>query len=251
MKMEIAKQVLIIFFLSGSLVITGTAISLSQQLEYFEEFIERLKLAKGHSVADEIISEALYIFSIGTNDFILNYFALPIRRAQYTTLEYVAYLIGLADAAVRDAYRLGARKIGFTGLGPFGCIPAERTLNLDETGGCNEEYNQVAMRFNAELQDAVRKLNRGLAGAQVVYADTYSVLSTIVANPSDYGFDENVAQGCCGTGRIETSVLCGLEEPLTCQDPNKYLFFDSAHPSERACKIIANDILNSALRVFL
>lgn len=160
---------------------------MSQQLEYFEEYISRLKLAKGDPVADEIISEALYIFSIGTNDFILNYFVLPLRRAQYTPPEYVAYLIGLAGAAVRDAYHLGARKIGFTGLGPFGCIPAERALNLDEPGGCNEEYNQVAMLFNAELQDAVRKLNGDLAGAQVVYADTYSVMSAIVANPSDYG----------------------------------------------------------------
>ncbi|CAN6210220.1 unnamed protein product [Urochloa humidicola] len=227
------------------------AISLSQQLEYFKEYTERLKLAKGESVANKIIAEALFIFSIGTNDFILNYFVLPLRCARYTTPEYVAYLIGLADAAVRDAYHLGARKIVFTGLVPFGCIPAERTLNLDEPGSCNEEYNQWARRFNAELQDAVRKLNGDLVGAHMVYADTYSVLSAIVANPSHYGFDENVAQGCCGTGHIETAVFCGLGEPLTCQDPNKYLFFDSAHPSERACKIIANEIMNTALRVFL
>jgi phospholipase/lecithinase/hemolysin len=228
-----------------------TAISLSQQLDYFKEYIQRLKLAKGESVANEIIAEALYVFSIGTNDFTLNYLVLPLRRAQYTTLEFVTYLIGLADAAVRDAYHLGARKIEFTGLGPFGCLPAVRTLNLDEPGCCNKEYNQLAMSFNAELQDAVRKLNGDLVGAHVVYADTYNVLSAIITNPSDYGFEENVAQGCCGTGRIETSVFCGLGEPLTCPDPNKYLFFDSAHPSERACKIIADEIINTALLVFL
>ncbi|RLM86130.1 GDSL esterase/lipase [Panicum miliaceum] len=143
------------------------AISLSQQLDYFKEYIQRLKLAKGESVANEIIAEALYVFSIGTNNFILNYLVLPLRRAQYTTLEYVAYLIGLADAAVRDAYHLGARKIEFTGLGPFGCIPAVRTLNLDEPGCCNKDYNQLAIRFNTELQDAVRKLNGDLVGAHV------------------------------------------------------------------------------------
>jgi phospholipase/lecithinase/hemolysin len=43
------------------------------------------------------------------------------------------------------------------------------------------------MRFNAELQDAVTKLNGDLAGVLVVYVDIYSVLSDIVANPSDYG----------------------------------------------------------------
>lgn len=160
---------------------------MSQQLEYFKEYKARLKVAKGESVANEIIAEALYIFSIGTNDFILNYFALPLRPAQYTAPEYVSYLISLAEAAVRDAYDLGARKIEFTGLAPFGCVPFSRTLNRRKPGECNDEYNQLAMRFNAQLQEAVRKLNGTLAGAHVVYLDTYSVLSDIVTNPSDYG----------------------------------------------------------------
>ncbi|OEL18000.1 GDSL esterase/lipase, partial [Dichanthelium oligosanthes] len=227
-----------------------SVIPLSQQLEYFKEYKERLKLAKGESMANEIIAEALYIFSIGTNDFIVNYFALPLRPAQYTPPEYVSYLIGLADAAVREAYDHGARKIDFTGLAPFGCIPSARTLNHGEPGECNEEYNQLAMRFNAELQETLSKLDGHLAGARLVYAETYSVLSAIVANPLNYGF-ENVVQGCCGTGLIETSVLCGLDESLTCKDADKYVFFDSVHPSQRTYRILADHILNTALRVFL
>uniref|UniRef100_A0A0A9BGF3 Uncharacterized protein n=1 Tax=Arundo donax TaxID=35708 RepID=A0A0A9BGF3_ARUDO len=228
----------------------ASVIPLSQQLEYFKGYTEKLRLAKGESVANEIITEALYIFSIGTNDFIVNYFVLPIRPAQYTAPEYVTYLVGLADDAVRAAYDLGARKIEFTGLAPFGCMPSARTLNREEPGECNEEYNQVAMRFNAELKEAIGKLNDDLAGAHVVYAETYSVVAAIVADPSDYGF-ENVAQGCCGTGLIETSVLCGMDQALTCQDANKYVFFDSVHPSEATYKIVAEEILNNALQIFL
>lgn len=227
-----------------------SVIPMSQQLEYFSEYKARLKVAKGESAANEIIAEALYIFSIGTNDFIVNYLTFPLRRAQFTPPEYVAYLVGLAEAAVRDAYGLGARKMEFTGLAPFGCIPAARTLNYDDPDECNEEYNRLAVRFNAALQEALRRLNAELVGARVVYAETYSVLSDIVANPSDYGF-ENVAQGCCGTGLIETSVLCGLDEPLTCEDADKYVFFDSVHPSEQTYRILADHILNTALRVFL
>ncbi|XP_062193307.1 GDSL esterase/lipase At4g26790-like [Phragmites australis] len=227
-----------------------SVIPLNQQLEYFAEYKEKLKLAKGESLANEIIAEALYIFSIGTNDFIVNYLVLPLRPAHYTAPEYVTYLVGLADEAVRHAYDLGARKMELTGLAPFGCIPSARTLNHDEPGECNEEYNQLAMRFNAELKEAVRKLNDDLASAQVVYAETYSVVAAIVANPSDYGF-ENVAQGCCGTGLIETSVLCGMDQALTCQDANKYVFFDSVHPSEATYRILADEILNNALRIFL
>ncbi|XP_066378510.1 GDSL esterase/lipase At2g42990-like [Miscanthus floridulus] len=228
----------------------ASVIPLSQQLEYFREYKATLQLAKGESAANDIIAEAVYIFSIGTNDFIVNYFTVPLRRAQYTPAEYVAYLVGLAEAAVRDAYGLGARKMEFTGLAPFGCIPAARTLNRDEPGECNEEYNRLAEMFNAGLQEVVRRLDGELAGARVVFAETYSVVSDIVANPSDYGF-ENVEQGCCGTGLIETSVMCGLDEPFTCQDADKYVFFDSVHPSEQTYRILADHILNTALRVFL
>lgn len=164
-----------------------SVISISQQLEYFREYKARLQLAKGESIANDIIAEALYIFSIGTNDFIVNYFVVPLRQAQYTPPEYVAYLVGLAEAAVRDAYGLGARKMEFTGLAPFGCIPAARTLNNDEPGECNEEYNRLAVRFNDGLQEVLTRLNGELAGARIVYAETYSVVADIVANPSDYG----------------------------------------------------------------
>jgi hypothetical protein len=162
-----------------------SVIPLSQQLEYFREYKARLQLAKGESAANDIIAEAVYIFSIGTNDFIVNYFTVPLRQAQYTPPEYAAYLIGLAEAAVRDAYGLGARKMEFTGLAPFGCIPAARTLNRDEPGKCNEQV--VLLVALAGLQEVVRRLDGELAGARVVFAETYSVLSDIIANPSDYG----------------------------------------------------------------
>ncbi|KAL6839007.1 hypothetical protein ACP4OV_031167 [Aristida adscensionis] len=228
------------------------AIPFGQQLEYFKEYKERLKLSKGESMANEIITEALYIFSIGNNDIGVNYFLLPIRRSQFTPAEYVTYLIGLADAAARALYELGARKILLTGILPVGCVPAMRTLNLKEPGECDQEFNQFAMRYNTELQELASKLNNELAGVVVVYADQlYSVVSTIVATPLEYGF-ENVAQDCCGTGLIELSVLCALDEPLTCQDDAKYVFFDSVHPSERIYEIlVANEILKTALQVFM
>ncbi|EAZ43832.1 hypothetical protein OsJ_28450 [Oryza sativa Japonica Group] len=164
-----------------------SVIPLSQQLEYFKEYIEKLKQAKGEDVANEIITEALYVFSIGTNDFIINYFNLPLRRAVYTTAEYTAYLVGEAAAAVRDTHELGAHKIIFAGLAPIGCLPSARTLNHDAPGECNEEHSQVAVAFNTALTEAIGKLNDELTGLRVVYSDTYSVLSAILSNPSYYG----------------------------------------------------------------
>lgn len=38
-------------------------------------------------------------------------------------------------------------------------------------------------------------------------------------------------KGCCGTGKLEVSVLCN---PLsaTCPDNSEYIFWDSYHPTE-------------------
>ncbi|CAM0950712.1 unnamed protein product [Alopecurus aequalis] len=229
----------------------ASVISLNQQLEYFKEYKERLKLAKGEAVADKIIAEAVYVFSIGTNDFMVNYYLMPLRPAQYTPEEYVDYLVGLAEATVRDIYELGARKVIFSGIPPFGCVPAMRTMNHDAPGECNEEYNRVALRYNAEIQAAIGRLDGELgAGAQVVYSNVYDVPYNIIANPSEYGF-ENVVQGCCGTGAIETSVLCGMDAAFTCQDADTYVFFDSVHPSQRTYKILADEVIRTALQVFM
>ncbi|KAM0857076.1 hypothetical protein ACQ4PT_048713 [Festuca glaucescens] len=229
----------------------ASVIPLSQQLEYFKEYKERLKLAKGDALADEIIAEALYVFSIGTNDFMVNYFFMPLRPAEYTPEEYVAYLVGLAEAAVRDVHELGARKVIFGGIPPFGCVPAMRTLNHDAPGECNEEYNRVALRYNAEIQAAMGRLDGELGGGtRVVYADVYDVPYDIIANPSEYGF-ENVVQGCCGTGVIETTVLCAMDAAFTCEDADKYVFFDSVHPSQRTYRILADEVIRSSLQLFL
>jgi phospholipase/lecithinase/hemolysin len=164
-----------------------SVITLDEQLAYFKEYTDRLKIAKGEAAAEEIISEALYIWSIGTNDFIENYYNLPERRMQYTVGEYEAYLLGLAEAAIRRVHTLGGRKMDFTGLTPMGCLPAERIGNRDNPGECNEQYNAVARTFNAKLQELVLKLNKELLGLQLVFADTYQLLANVVNRPADYG----------------------------------------------------------------
>ncbi|KAL6598079.1 hypothetical protein ACP70R_046500 [Stipagrostis hirtigluma subsp. patula] len=127
-----------------------SAISLRHQLELFKMYKEKLKLAKGETLTNQIITEALYYFSIGNNDIGINYSALPVRRAQFTPAQYAAYLVGLARAAIHDVYDLGARKVVLVGLLPLGCLPAQRTLNHDKPGECDERQNQFARVFNDE-----------------------------------------------------------------------------------------------------
>jgi len=222
-----------------------SAVTLTQQIEHFKEYKEKLRRGLGGAAADHIVASSLYLFSVGGSDFLGNYLLFPIRRGRFTLLEYEAYLVGAAEAAVRAVYALGAQRVRLPGLPPLGCLPLQRTVNLAAPGDCNRWHNMVARRFNRGLRAMASRLSRELPGAQVVYVDVYRLLADVIARPWAYGF-ENSVRGCCGTGYFETGVLCSLDNALTCEDADKYVFFDAVHPSQRAYKIIADAIVHAA-----
>ncbi|WRX10686.1 GDSL lipase/esterase - like 10 [Theobroma cacao] len=142
-----------------------------------------------------IISEALYLISIGTNDFLENYYALPEIQSQFTVQEYEDFLIGIAENFVRQIYGLGARKMSLTGLPPIGCLPVQRATNFEDPLNCVEERNKVALEFNGKLKLLVAKLDEDLPGLKDLRFQKKGV----------------VAQGCsrrlfCAIGIIHSRV---------------------------------------------
>ena len=55
------------------------------------------------------------------------------------------------------------------------------------------------------------------------------------------GFDQTNI-GCCGTGLVEAGPLCNKITP-TCEDPSKFMFWDSIHPSEATYKFVTESLL--------
>lgn len=62
---------------------------------------------------------------------------------------------------------------------------------------------------------------------------------------------ENAAVACCATGTFEMSYMCDRYNPFTCTDANKYVFWDSFHPSEKTNNIIASYVVKNCLAEFL
>ncbi|KAF2284855.1 hypothetical protein GH714_031301 [Hevea brasiliensis] len=159
-----------------------------KQLEYYKDYQRRLKGYLGENKASQTISEALYLISIGTNDFVENYYAFPGgRSSEYSISQYQIFLAGIAESFVRKLYGLGARKISLGGLPPMGCMPLERTTNMMNGNECVESYNIVAMDFNGKLYNLVNKLNKELPGVQLIFSNPYYVFLHIIRNPASYG----------------------------------------------------------------
>ncbi|XP_020687782.1 GDSL esterase/lipase At2g04570 [Dendrobium catenatum] len=229
----------------------ASVIPLWKELEYFKDYIGKLKGFQGEAKARETIGEGLYIISIGTNDFLENYFAVPVRSSALTVKEYQSFLIGIAKWFVNEIYALGARKIDLTGLPPMGCLPLERSINsrLFQFDECNQEYNRVAREFNVELQKLVEKLSMERPDLRLVYGNIYDFFDTVVKSPSSYGF-EVAKVGCCGaSGLMELGYLCKI--PLTCKNADKYVFWDAIHPTQKMNKLLADYIVNTTLARFM
>ncbi|KAI3755895.1 hypothetical protein L1987_55704 [Smallanthus sonchifolius] len=218
-----------------------------KELEYFKEYKNKMRIQFGAAKATKLLSEALYLISLGTNDFLENYYALPLRSTVYSIEEYENFLLVKANNFIIDLYNLGARKISIAGLPPMGCLPYERTKHYFI---CIQKYNLVASEFNVKLQQLVRKLNQDLGGIQLVYSDIYDILLDIIKNPHSFGFEVG-ERACCATGRYEMSYMCNKFNPFTCDIANKYVFWDSIHPSEKTNFIVAEHTFKTTLARFL
>ncbi|CAN6238067.1 unnamed protein product [Urochloa humidicola] len=228
-------------------------IPLWKQLEMFREYKARLAAHLGAAEAHAVVSGAVYAISIGTNDFIENYFALTTTRfLEFTVAEYTEYLVGLARAFLAELYALGARRIGFTGLAAMGCLPLERARLAAIGGGCEEGYNAAARGFNAAVAAMVAELGGELPGADVRVAELYGFFEGVVRDPAAHGF-ARADVGCCGTGTYEMGYPCGAWAAVpggTCPDADRYVFWDAVHPTERASRLVAEHLFNTTFGRF-
>ncbi|PIA31315.1 hypothetical protein AQUCO_05100091v1 [Aquilegia coerulea] len=217
----------------------------SKQLQYLSHYKTRLGGLVGEKRAEQIIRDAIFVISMGTNDFIQNYYIELVRAKQFTVEEYGDYLATSMMKDIKEMHRIGARRVVVVGVPPLGCMPLVKTLR--DTTFCDPMYNHAALSFNNKIKAklATLKISLGMTG---LYVDAYGIIQSAVNNPIKYGFTES-SKGCCGTGTIEYGDTCkGLS---TCKDPSKYVFWDAVHPTERMYKIIADEALSSLNTGFL
>ncbi|XVE88142.1 hypothetical protein DITRI_Ditri19aG0044300 [Diplodiscus trichospermus] len=214
----------------------SSVVSIQKQLEYFKEYKRRLQSAIGKKRMEAIIKKALFLVSAGTNDFVVNYFTLPIRRKNYTVTAYQQFILQNVKQLLQDLWDEGARRIAVTGLPPMGCLPVVITLKSEDAileRGCIEKYSRVGMEYNQMLQYEVNSMRARLAHhrAKIYYIDIFTPLVDMIQGPGRLDFDD-VSHGCCGSGFLEAGFLCNPAS-YVCLDASKYVFFDSIHPTEK------------------
>ncbi|KAK8554841.1 hypothetical protein V6N13_118522 [Hibiscus sabdariffa] len=225
----------------------ASVISLGDQLSYFKEYIAKLKGVVGEDQTNFILAKSMILVVAGSDDIANTYFVLRARKLQYDIPAYTDLMVNSAAEFLKELYGLGVRRIGVFSTPPIGCVPSQRTLGGGIERECAEDYNVAARLFNKKLISVLNSFRTSMPDGRFVYIDVYNPLLDLIQNPQKFGF-EVANKGCCGTGNIEVSVLCNQFNPLTCANVDKYIFWDSYHPTEKAYRVLVTRVLQKALQ---
>ncbi|KAF8410683.1 hypothetical protein HHK36_003216 [Tetracentron sinense] len=82
-----------------------SVIPLWEELKYYKDYQKKLRAYFGEEKANDILSEALYLMSLGTNDFLENYYTFfSDRSPEFTVEEYQRFLAGIAGKFITELY---------------------------------------------------------------------------------------------------------------------------------------------------
>ncbi|PKA51031.1 GDSL esterase/lipase [Apostasia shenzhenica] len=220
-------------------------IRINKQLEYFEQYQERVSSLIGPDQTQRLVKKALILITLGGNDFVNNYYLVPFsaRSREFSLPDYVDYLISEYHKILERLFELGARRVLVTGTGPIGCAPAE-LAQRSRNGDCDPELQRAADLFNPQLVKTLNELNGQIGSHVFVAVNAFRMHMDFITNPQAYGFVTSKI-ACCGQGPYNGVGLCTVASNL-CPNRDLYAFWDAFHPSERANRIIVSQFMTGS-----
>ncbi|KAM1513007.1 hypothetical protein ACFX1Z_024494 [Malus domestica] len=220
----------------------GFVIDLKTQLSYFKNVEKQLRHKLGDAEAYTFLSNAVFLISIGSNDYFTPFGTNSTLFESYSHEEYVGMVIGNLTNVIKEIYKKGGRKFGFANGFPLGCVPSMRILKPESLGACVEEVTALVKLHSRVLAKDLLKLKTKLQRFRYSNANFYNQVNEIIDNPLKYGFKEGKA-ACCGSGPYRGISSCGGKtgsaEFHLCENVTEYVFFDSGHPTERVYQILS------------
>ncbi|EOA20881.1 hypothetical protein CARUB_v10001218mg [Capsella rubella] len=223
-------------------------IRMYQQLDYFQQYQQRVSRLIGRPRTQRLVSQALVLITVGGNDFVNNYFLFPysVRSRQFTLPDYVRFLISEYKKLLLRLNSLGVGRVLVTGAGPLGCAPAELARSGTSNGRCSPELQQAASQYDLQLIQMINELNRKIGKTVFIAANINQMQIDFLRTPRSYGFITSKV-ACCGQGPYNGLGLCTVLSNL-CPNRDLYVFWDAFHPTEKANRMIVRYILTGTTK---
>jgi outer membrane lipase/esterase len=167
-------------------------------------------------------ADALYVVEFGSND---------IRDALAAGLGGGAILEGALTSigeSIGVLYSAGARKFLVCNAPDFSLTPA--MLAIDSFNpGAGQFAKFLSVTYNSGL-DFVLGTMAGLPEIEFVRIDLFQKLNDMVATPAAFGLSV-----------VDTPCVTPNTPPYACQEPDRFLFWDGAHPTQAVHAIISQE----------
>ncbi|KAG7555700.1 GDSL lipase/esterase [Arabidopsis suecica] len=223
-------------------------IRMYQQLDYFQQYQQRVSRLIGKPQTQRLVSQALVLITVGGNDFVNNYFLFPYsaRSRQFSLPDYVRLLISEYKKILLRLNSLGVGRVLVTGAGPLGCAPAELARSGTSNGRCSAELQRAASLYDPQLLQMINELNKKIGRNVFIAANTNQMQEDFLSTPRKYGFVTSKV-ACCGQGPYNGMGLCTVLSNL-CPNRELYVFWDAFHPTEKANRMIVRHILTGTTK---
>jgi outer membrane lipase/esterase len=182
-------------------------------------------------VAGAAPAGALYVAWFGGND---------IRDALFAAVSdpTLATSEAIIDAAI-DAQVDGVAQLHAAGARQFLILNAPNLALTPIVAGLGPQAVADALsltqKFNAGLATALDQLESSLPTIEIIRFDVFALLSTLAADPAAFGIRNT----------IDPCLRSGVTRKVYCSGRNRYLFWDSVHPTAAAHKLLAEEIADA------
>ncbi|CAL0318904.1 unnamed protein product [Lupinus luteus] len=158
----------------------GDCLSLDMQVKYFTSTVTN-DLPQHFQRKDEVqnhLSKSIYLLSIGSNDYALNYFSSTTYQNK-TPIEFADFLLEKLGSKLKELYDLGARKYVVAVAGQLGCSPSKF---------CEEVKNEKIKPLSDKLPKKLQDLQAQLSGSSFISSNPFNFFNEIKNAPEKYGY---------------------------------------------------------------
>ncbi|XP_018811180.1 GDSL esterase/lipase At5g03610-like [Juglans regia] len=173
-----------------------------------------------------------------------DYFTYIVTNGSAEGLQsFIRTVVNQLAINLKRIHGLGVKKIGVTGIVPFGCLPVfTGTSSLQQ---CNENYNSFLGFHNVLLKQTVEKLNKETKDSPFFIFDLYASFTSAIKNEGSIKFENPLKPCCLGTSAVSREILlCGRVDEngaklyTLCENPKSSFFWDVAHPSQEGWRAV-------------
>ncbi|KAL9243750.1 hypothetical protein vseg_017601 [Gypsophila vaccaria] len=224
----------------------GLCLNLDEQVRLFERTV-KTHLAFNFKQQNQLqhhLAKSIFLFSVGNNDYISNYFGTfpRSRRRNINPQQFALLLVSALSQKLQKLYSLGARKFVVFELGPIGCIPSI-VRREKPNGKCDENKNKIVSIFNEKLGLMMNSLSSTLQDSHFVIGHAHWLGYDAIINPANYGLSDT-SNPCCVTW-LNGTLSC-IPDRKPCDEPNKHYFWDGYHLTQATCSAIASRCINGS-----